>query len=63
MNMKDFENKPFKHDETSPNNLKSLKSQLENISSKRERINQCLESILRKERDLKMRIYINEAQY
>lgn len=63
MNVKDFENKSFMHNETNQNDVESLKSQLDNIISKREKISRYLENILGKERDLKQRIYLKENGY
>lgn len=51
---KDFENT------SSQNDIKFLRYQLEDTTSKRERISHDLENTLREERDLKLRIHIAE---
>lgn len=57
MKGKDFEN------ESSPNDVNILRSQLEDVISKREEIARSLENIVSKERDLKLRIHIKTNEY
>lgn len=57
MNRKDFEK------ELCPNNVNILRGQLEDVISKRKKIQRYLENVVSKERDLKLRIYIQTNEY
>lgn len=57
MDRKHFENK------STPNDVNNLRSQLEDAISKREKIQRCFENAVSKERDLKLRIYIQTNEY